>query len=116
MHIELVLNRGISFGIFHSTNSMIFSAVNLLIGAVICMLMMHTYKKILLDKPIIGEICIFTGACSNVYDRLLHAGVVDFIALSYQNWHFAVFNFADACICCGAIIMLAFEYNYVWKK
>ena len=41
--IDLVFNRGISFGLFHSDNVIIFTAVNVVIGSVIVMLAMHTY-------------------------------------------------------------------------
>ena len=114
--IDLVLNRGISFGMFHSQDVRIFSAVNILVGCVIGLLVMHTYYRFHHKQSIIGEVCIFTGAISNVIDRYVYGGVIDFVALSYQDWHFAVFNGADAFIFCGVIFMLLVEYQYLWKK
>jgi signal peptidase II len=114
--IDLVFNRGISFGLFHSHDVMIFSAVNILIGSVIVMLMVYTYYRLQSEQSIIGEVCIFTGAISNVIDRYVYGGVVDFIAFSYQDWHFAVFNGADAFIFCGVLLMLFLEYGLTWKK
>ena len=113
--IDLVFNRGISFGLFHSHDVMIFSAVNILIACVITMLMVHTYYRWKHQQSIIGEIFIFTGAISNVIDRYVYGGVIDFIAFSYQDWHFAVFNGADAFIFCGVIVMLLVEYGPIWK-
>lgn len=117
--IDLVFNRGISFGLFHSHDAVIFSAVNLLIGSVIAMLMLHTYYRFTSGKLIVGEVAIFTGAISNVIDRYVYGGVIDFIAFSYHDWHFAVFNGADAFIFCGVILMLLAEYGQgskLWKK
>ena len=67
-------------------------------------------------KLIIGEICIFAGAISNVVDRYVYGGVVDFIALSYGDWHFAVFNVADMFIFCGVALMLILEYTHSCQK
>jgi signal peptidase II len=114
--IDLVFNRGISFGMFHSDNTVIFAAVNILIAAVIVMLMVHAYERLLHGKLIIGEMFIFAGAISNLVDRWLYNGVVDFIALSYGNWHFAVFNVADVFICCGVLLMLILECNESWQR
>ena len=114
--IDLVFNRGISFGLFHSDDVMIFSAVNILIGVVIVMLLVHTYYRLQRQESIIGEVCIFVGAFSNVIDRYVYGGVIDFIACSYQDWHFAIFNGADAFIFCGVIFMVLLEYGLTWKR
>ena len=114
--IDLVFNRGISFGMFHSQDAFIFAAVNLLIGCVIAMLAVHTYSRLIEGKLIIGEIFIFTGAISNVIDRYMYGGVIDFIALSFRHWHFAVFNVADVFIFCGVAIMLILEYRDSCKE
>lgn len=114
--IDLVFNRGMSFGLFHSENSITFTAVNILIGCVIALLAAHTYARIVHSQLIIGEVFIFTGAISNIIDRCMHAGVIDFIALSYNDWHFAVFNVADIVIFCGVMIMLVLEYSRPWQK
>jgi signal peptidase II len=112
--IDLVLNRGMSFGMFHSHDIIIFTAVNILIGSIIGLLAAHTYARIVQNKCIIGEVLIFTGAVSNMLDRCLHEGVIDFIAFSYHNWHFAVFNIADVFICLGVCMMLFIEHQESW--
>ncbi|MBV8660527.1 MAG: signal peptidase II [Candidatus Dependentiae bacterium] len=114
--IDLVFNRGMSFGLFHSQDAIVFSIVNIFVGLVILLLAMHTYSRFYSGKLIIGEVLIFTGAISNVIDRYIHSGVVDFIALSYGNWHFAVFNIADVFIFCGVMLMLILEYRESWIK
>ncbi len=114
--IDLVFNRGISFGLFHSDNVMIFTAVNMLIGFVVTMLLFHAFYRVLAGQSIRAEVCIFVGALSNIIDRYVYGGVIDFIALSYRNWHFAVFNVADMFIFCGVVWMLFVEYKSACKK
>ncbi|MBP6870033.1 signal peptidase II [Candidatus Babeliales bacterium] len=114
--IDLVFNRGMSFGLFHSHDVIIFTAVNILIGSVIALLAAHTYARIVHDQLVVGEIFIFTGAISNIIDRCVHGGVVDFIAFSYHDWSFAVFNVADMFIFFGVMLMLILEYHESWQK
>lgn len=111
LSVDLVFNRGMSFGLFHSQDLIIFTLVNLLIASVIGLLTWHAYTRLRAGKNIIGEVFIFTGAISNVLDRYLHGAVVDFISLSYHHWHFAIFNCADVFIFIGVILMLFLEYN-----
>ncbi len=114
--IDLVFNRGVSFGLFHSQNAFVFAAVNVVIGSVLAVLLAHTYSRFMHKKLIIGEIFIFAGAISNIVDRYIYGGVIDFIALFYGDWHFAVFNIADSFIFCGVIIMLIIEYRESCQK
>ncbi len=116
MAIDLVYNRGISFGLFHSQDDVVFSVVNLFVVSVIVMLMMHAYYRFRSQQVIFGEVCIFAGALSNLLDRYLYGGVIDFIALSYRNWHFAIFNGADVFIFCGVLCMIVIEYSGLWEK
>ncbi len=114
--IDIVFNRGISFGMFHSHDAIIFTAVNIVIGCVIAVLTVHSYERLKMGRSIVGEIFIFAGAISNVMDRCMYSGVVDFIALSYLDWHFAVFNVADIFIFCGVTLMLILEYRDSCQK
>lgn len=53
---------------------------------------------------------ILAGGISNIYDRFIHGGVVDYI-----YWHcgfdFAVFNFADVMINIGVVLLLIINYK-----
>jgi len=114
--IDLVFNRGISFGLFHSDSINTFAIINVVIACVIMALFFHGAVKIKEEKSITGETLIFAGALSNVADRYLYGGVVDFIACAYQGWYFPVFNGADIFIVVGVFIMLFSEYKASWKK
>lgn len=48
---------------------------------------------------------IFGAGFSNVLDRFIHGGVVDYIFWHYQ-FEFAIFNFADVMIDLGVVLIL----------
>ena len=53
-----------------------------------------------------SAIAIIAGAAlSNVYDRFIHGGVVDYFFWHY-GFEFAVFNFADVMIDVGVVLIL----------
>lgn len=49
---------------------------------------------------------IMGGALGNLYDRIIHGYVVDFISVHYGGWYFPAFNLADSAITVGAAILI----------
>ena len=49
---------------------------------------------------------ILGGALGNVYDRVVHGYVVDFLHFYWQDYHFPAFNLADTAITLGAGMMI----------
>ncbi len=114
LSIDLTFNRGISFGLFDSENYYTHFALIGLISLVLGWLVVHTFQRFLQQKTIIGEVFIFAGALSNLLDRFVYVGVVDFIMFSYGHWYFPIFNGADILIFLGVIGMLGLEYYEKW--
>ncbi|KAE8544251.1 signal peptidase II [Marinobacter nauticus] len=54
----------------------------------------------------IAIVLILGGAIGNVYDRVVHGYVVDFLHFYWQDWHFPAFNLADTSITIGAAMMI----------
>lgn len=50
---------------------------------------------------------ILGGALGNLYDRVVHGTVTDFIEVYHGSWAFPAFNVADSAITVGAILLLA---------
>lgn len=50
---------------------------------------------------------ILGGAVGNLYDRIIHGHVVDFIVVHYQDYYWPAFNLADAAISLGAMVLIA---------
>lgn len=49
---------------------------------------------------------ILGGALGNLWDRLAHGYVIDFIQVYYQQWYWPAFNIADSAITVGAIMLI----------
>ena len=49
---------------------------------------------------------ILGGALSNLFDRVIHGYVIDFIQLYYQNWTWPTFNVADSFISVGVVLLV----------
>ncbi|MCW6545894.1 signal peptidase II [Yersinia ruckeri] len=49
---------------------------------------------------------IIGGALGNLFDRMVHGVVIDFIHFYVNDWHFPIFNLADTAICIGAALVV----------
>src|SRR5699024_1012574 len=49
---------------------------------------------------------ILGGAVGNVFDRLYHGFVVDFLDVYLGSWRYPTFNIADSAICIGAACLI----------
>lgn len=54
----------------------------------------------------VGLSLILGGAAGNLYDRIAHGAVTDFIEVYHGTWSFPAFNIADSAITVGAILLL----------
>jgi len=106
LYFDLTYNRGISWGIFNTENSIVFVLVSLIVTAITLFLVWMTWEKIKSNQLVIGEILVISGSISNIIDRIVYHGVVDFIVIDYKGWSWPAFNIADSCIVIGATIML----------
>jgi len=103
----LVYNYGVAFSMFA------FLAENLKYIQIVIMLAGIVYlafNKDLFKLYYIPSALILAGGVSNIYDRFIHGGVVD-----YVYWHcgfdFAVFNLADVIIDIGVVFILVINYK-----
>jgi signal peptidase II len=111
--IDLLLfyNSGIAFGIFNSDNSYgsyILLVVTIMISFYLIWMIVNetnTMKKYALS-------IITAGAFGNIIDRAIDNKVTDFLHLEILNFSFFIFNFADAFITIGAILLIYFELIY----
>ena len=49
---------------------------------------------------------ILGGALGNLYDRIVHGYVIDFLHVYWNDNHFPIFNLADVWICIGAAMLV----------
>jgi len=105
LSFDLVINRGVTAGMFQSDSPGWFMLLSVIIGAIIVALAFYTYYRWYNGTWVIGEMSTLAGATSNLPDRYLFDGVIDFIHISFFGYSFPVFNIADICIVLGVAIM-----------
>jgi len=98
----LTYNKGVAFSMLSFLNEYLKYIQLLLVSALGIYLLFH--KEVLCQHSF--AIGIITGAAlSNIYDRFIHGGVVDYFFWHY-GFEFAVFNFADVMIDFGVFLVL----------
>ena len=97
---SFVINKGVVFGIgIISSNYII-----LLIILVIVLLLVYSLKN---QNYRLFVMFLVLGGISNLIDRFLYNGVVDFIKLPYVP----MFNVADILIVSGILLIFLYEIN-----
>jgi len=106
LSFDVVYNRGISWGLFHSADTFAFVLVAGATALVIGALMFVAARAFEEGRSIIGYVLTISGALGNLADRAIYGGVVDFIRFFIGDWSFAIFNCADAFITLGIALMI----------
>ncbi len=104
--LVLVFNTGAAFSFLaeHSGwQRWFFTVLALAVSGWLLTLMHHHRHERLLPAAFVF---IIGGALGNVYDRLVHGAVVDFLHFHYAGWSWPAFNLADSAITVGVVLML----------
>ncbi|OKS88933.1 signal peptidase II [Mucilaginibacter polytrichastri] len=65
---------------------------------------------------VIGICFMVGGGAGNVFDRIIHGSVTDFLYIDFPPFHTGVFNMADLSITTGVIIILIDMAMKKWKE
>jgi signal peptidase II len=103
---ELVINRGISWGLFSPVSVVGYAIITGFIALITMLFAFYGYRQWAAGKPFWGEFLIVVGSASNLVDRVLYHGVIDFIRFSWGTFSWPVFNCADCYIVIGAFLMV----------
>lgn len=98
----LVYNQGVAFSMFAFLGDWLKILQILLLIGILIYLWRH---QELIQSHSIPIGIIFGAGFSNVLDRFIHGGVVDYIFWHYK-FEFAIFNFADMMIDLGVVSIL----------
>ncbi len=107
--LMLAYNPGAAFSFLASAGGWqrwFFSAVAVVVSIVLVIWLARLSR----DKWIeaMGLSLILGGALGNLYDRVVHGQVVDFILVHWQqDWFFPAFNVEDSAITVGAVLLIA---------
>ncbi|KAA0013178.1 lipoprotein signal peptidase [Billgrantia pellis] len=76
-----------------------------LVGIGACIGLTVWMSRLKADEPLLGAslALVIGGALGNLYDRLVHGYVVDFLSFHVAGWYYPAFNVADIGITLGAI-------------
>ncbi len=111
LSFELTFNRGISWGMFNTGDQTTFAVVSIAVALITCVLVGYAYMRWQDARCIAGEVLIIAGSCSNLVDRLLYKGVVDFIHFHAYGWSWPLFNVADMSIVLGVGIVFFLSFR-----
>lgn len=98
----LTFNKGVAFSMFAFLGEHLKALQAILLVALFGYLL---YEKKLLKAHTSPFALLFGGGVSNLIDRFIHGGVVDYV-FWHKYFEFAVFNFADVMINLAVFIML----------
>ncbi len=101
----LVYNRGVAFSMLSFLDEWLKWLQLLLLGGVLGYVV-HLNKRCYFIPAGI----IMGAGLSNVYDRFIHGGVVDYVYWHYK-FDFAVFNFADVMIDVAVVWLLILSFK-----
>jgi signal peptidase II len=105
--LNLTFNKGVAFSMFAFLGPYLKFVQVVLIGSVLAYIF---WQKTVLKEYAFALGLILGGGVSNLLDRFMHGGVVD-----YVYWHcgfdFAIFNFADVMIDLGVVIILWLSFK-----
>lgn len=93
----------------------IFSGITSIIAVLTAILIVGVSLYLFLGKGIpvparYGLWLVVAGGLGNLYDRVFYGYVVDFFDFLFVD--FAIFNVADICVTCGAVLAIA---SFLWQ-
>lgn len=95
--LALVFNVGVAFSFFTWLGEWL---KFIQLGLIAVIIIILCTQKQLFKQHYIAFALMLSGGTSNILDRFLHGGVVDYIFWHYR-FNFPIFNFADVIIDCG---------------
>ena len=105
--ITYVHNIGAAFSIFEGQR-WILATVAFVVSVVIIYMLYRNNRQQKLEN--ISLALILGGALGNLFDRLYHGFVVDFLDVNFGDWHYPTFNIADCAICLGIGLFILGNY------
>ena len=100
VELRYCLNDGMAFSMLAGKQGLLIGVTSVMLVAVLVMLFV---RKMPLTERIAWTL-VLGGGVGNLIDRVLNGVVVDYINVLFM--HFAIFNFADICVCVGVGLLM----------
>jgi len=107
LNISLIWNKGIAFGLFSFSQSNLYNLITLIIVIIIFIILILIKNTEGIERFCLSM--VFGGALGNLYDRIVHKAVPDFIDFHIRDLHWFIFNVADIFITLGVIMLILLE-------
>ena len=104
-------NTGAAFGFFSNMKPFLITVTSVLIIALLYIIVSERFSSKLIN---ISLVLITAGGIGNLYDRIVHGYVVDYLEFTFVNY--AIFNFADALINVGAVLLFISFFSFEKKQ
>ena len=114
MDFKLAFNKGAAFSLFADGSGWqrwFFMGIATVIGLWLCYALLFERTNALTR---LAYASILGGAIGNLYERILHGKVVDFISWHIGNAYWPTFNVADVGICVG-VGLLVIAWLVEWR-
>ena len=108
VNLTLTHNTGAAFSLLHRAGGWqrwLFAALAVVVSIAIVIWLKRLPRNARWTAA--GLALVLGGALGNLWDRLAHGYVVDFIDFYYGEWHWPAFNVADSAITLGAVMLVA---------
>jgi signal peptidase II len=112
LHKHIMIQRVQNSGAFLSLGDSLSGPIRIILLNIIPFIavafgLYFIFTKTNLNRTLLfGLILIIGGGTGNLYDRIVHGSVTDFIYINFVLFHTGVFNIADMSIMAGMFIIL----------
>ena len=100
LELRYFLNDGMAFSMLAGKQKLLIAATSLMLLGVLWML----FARKLTPLERVSWTLVLGGGIGNLIDRIATGVVVDYINVLFMN--FAIFNFADSCVCVGVGLLM----------
>ena len=100
LELRYFLNDGMAFSMLAGKQKLLIAATSLMLLGVLWML----FARKLTPLERVALTLVLGGGIGNLIDRIATGVVVDYINVLFMN--FAIFNFADICVCVGVGLLM----------
>ena len=114
LSITLTHNTGAAFSIFSGSRYLL---IAIALIAIVALFLYVKNLEVIDDLDIFIYSLLFGGILGNLIDRIVYGYVIDYISLSFGNYYFPIFNFADICIVLSIVVMILRTIkDDLWKE
>lgn len=101
-YVSKVYNDGAAWSMFAG------SIIVLIIIALISLVLLLAYQnKFLVNwRNMLAFGLVYGGLLGNLFDRIIHGYVIDYLKLNFGSYNFPIFNLADIAIVSGVILII----------